>query len=89
MTEVFVMPLPAPANAPITHLALEVLAEIPFATLERVIRGYAHIELVKGQPVICPTDEESAKWITSTLNSLGLPIAYWSGPVCDRTPGNG
>lgn len=77
MTEVFVLPLPEPANRPVNGLALELLAEVPEPALHRIIHGHAHIEIVKGQVVICPVDTESALWITKTLNYLGVPIAWW------------
>jgi hypothetical protein len=79
MTEVFVLPLPEPANSPISFPALEPLAEIPIAALHRIIRGYGHIEVVKGQAVVCPDDVESAEWITKTLLYLGVPVAWWPG----------
>lgn len=78
MTEVFVMPLPEPANAPLARPALELLAELPQAALHRIIRGHAHIQVVRGQQVIMPDDEESALWLTKTFNYLGIPVAYWS-----------
>jgi len=71
------MPLPEPANAPITFPALELLAEVPKATLHRIIRGNAHIEIVQGQAVICPVDHDAMTWITKTLNYLGVPVATW------------
>lgn len=80
MSEVFVLPLPEPANRPVVFPALELLAELPEATLHRIIRGHGHIELVKGQQVICPDDVEAAEWITKTLNYLGIPVAYWPEP---------
>lgn len=77
MTEVFVLP-DEPTSRPMGYLALELLAELPQAALHRIIRGHAHIKMVRGQQVICPDDEESAEWLTKTFNYLGIPIAYWS-----------
>ena len=51
MTDVQV--LSAPANRPVVLPALEVLAEIPIVVLHRVIRGHAHIEIVKGKAIVC------------------------------------
>lgn len=77
MSEVFVLPLPEPQERVFSGLTLEVLAELPVKVLERVVRGYGRLAFVRNQVVIQPDNEDSAKWITTTLNYLGIPVAYW------------
>lgn len=87
MTEVFVMPLVGPSESVLDGLTLEVLAELPVVTLERVVRGYGRLVLHRGQVVVRPDDVESGLWITKTLNYLGIPIAWWGDG--NRALGNG
>jgi hypothetical protein len=58
-------------------LTLEVLAELPAQVLHRVVSPGGQLAVHHDQVVIKPDDEESARWITSTLNHLGIPVVYW------------
>lgn len=78
MTRVLVKPLPGAQTGVMDGLTLEVLAELPVLVLDRVVTGYGRLVYCRGQVVVHPDDEESAEWITKTLNYLGIPVAYWS-----------
>lgn len=77
MTEVFVLPMVDGPENVMDGLTLEVLAEMPVAQLHRIVHGNGRLVYCRGQVVIRPDDEDSAEWITKTLNYLGIPVAYW------------
>ena len=77
MSEVFVLPLPEPQKGVLEGLTLEVLAELPVVVLDRVVAGYGRLVYERGQVVVKPDDPEAAVWIITTLNMLGIPVAYW------------
>jgi hypothetical protein len=76
MTKVYIQPLPELPEPPMSVSHLELLAELPQATLLRITRGGSGLLLeISGQQLICLADDESALWIIKTLNYLGIPVA--------------
>ena len=69
--------LPGGREGVMEGLTLEVLAELPVQILHRVVSPGGALVMHRGQLVVKPDDEESAKWITTTLNHLGIPVVYW------------